>query len=181
LTANPPVGTLNVPITAQRVSTSGVRLSRKEADLVMSWRRPDIYGMKEALLFKEFRDFILRGNVVELAVAVIIGAAFGKIVDAFVKGLITPLIGIFGGAPQFSQNTFTINGSQFLWGAVVDAIVAFLIVALVLFFLVVKPMNTMMTRMRRQDGVKTPAPTVDQKLLTEIRDLLKEQAEARAR
>ena len=132
-------------------------------------------------MFKEFRDFIFRGNVVELAVAVIIGAAFGKIVDAFVKGLVTPLIGIFGGAPEFSQNTFTINGSVFLWGAVIDAIVGFLIVALVIFFLVVKPMNSMMTRMKRQDEVTTPSPTVDQKLLTEIRDLLKEQSEAAAR
>ena len=129
-------------------------------------------------MFKEFRDFILRGNVVELAVAVVIGAAFGKIVDAFVKGLVTPLIGIFGGTPSFSDNKFTINGSEFLWGTVVDAIVAFLIVALVIFFLVVRPMNRMMTRMKRQDEVSTPSPTVDQKLLTEIRDLLQEQSQS---
>jgi large conductance mechanosensitive channel len=127
-------------------------------------------------MFKEFRDFVLRGNVVELAVAVIIGAAFGKIVDAAVKGLVTPLIGIFGGTPDFSANTFSINGSVFLWGDVVNAIVAFLIVALVLFFLIVKPMNTLMVRMKRQEEISPPAPTVDQKLLTEIRDLLKEQS-----
>jgi large conductance mechanosensitive channel len=128
-------------------------------------------------VFKEFRDFILRGNVVELAVAVIIGASFNKIVDAIVKGLITPMIGIFGGAPQFANNMFTINGSEFLWGTVVDAIVSFLIVAAVLFFLIVRPMNTLMARVRRQEEVTPPAPTVDQKLLTEIRDLLKEQGQ----
>jgi large conductance mechanosensitive channel len=127
-------------------------------------------------MLKEFRDFVLRGNVVELAVAVIIGAAFGKIVDAVVKGLITPLIGIFGGTPDFSANTFSINGSVFLWGDVINAIVAFLIVALVLFFLIVKPMNNVMARMKRQEEIVPPAPTVDQKLLTEIRDLLKEQS-----
>jgi large conductance mechanosensitive channel len=127
-------------------------------------------------MFKEFRDFILRGNVVELAVAVIIGAAFTNIVTAISKGLITPLIGIFGGTPDFSQNKFTINGSVFLWGDVVNAIIGFLIVAAVLFFLIVKPMNTMMARMKRQEEVTPPAPTVDQKLLTEIRDLLKEQS-----
>lgn len=125
-------------------------------------------------MIKEFRDFILRGNVVELAVAVIIGAAFNKIVDAVVKGLVTPLIGIFGGTPQFGNNKFTINGSEFLWGTVVDAIVGFLIVALVLFFLVVKPMNALAARTKKQEEVAPPAPTVDQKLLTEIRDLLKE-------
>lgn len=126
-------------------------------------------------MIKEFRDFILRGNVIELAVAVIIGASFNKIVDAVVKGLITPLIGIFGGAPQFAANKFTINGSEFLWGTVVDAIIGFLIVALVLFFLVVKPMNALAARTKKQEAVAPPAPTVDQKLLTEIRDLLKEQ------
>lgn len=130
-------------------------------------------------MIKEFRDFILRGNVVELAVAVIIGAAFNKVVDAIVKGLITPLIGIFGGTPDFSANVFTINGSEFRWGDVVNAIIGFLIVAAVLFFLIVKPMNTMMARMKRQEEVSPPAPTVDQKLLTEIRDLLQEQAQAR--
>jgi large conductance mechanosensitive channel len=131
---------------------------------------------KEGRMFKEFRDFIMRGNVVELAVAVIIGAAFTEIVTAVSKGLITPLIGIFGGTPDFSANKFTINGSEFLWGNVVNAIIGFLIVAAVLFFLIVRPMNTLMARMKRQEEVTPPAPTVDQKLLTEIRDLLKEQS-----
>ena len=128
-------------------------------------------------MLKEFRDFIMRGNVVELAVAVIIGAAFGAVITAFVKGFVTPLIGIFGGAPSFADNTFTINGSEFLWGSFVDAVIAFLIIALVIFFLVVKPMNAVMARMKRQEEVEPPAPTVDQKLLTEIRDLLQEQTQ----
>jgi large conductance mechanosensitive channel len=130
---------------------------------------------KDGWMIKEFRDFILRGNVIELAVAVIIGAAFTSVVNAIVKGLFTPLIGVFGGMPDFSANKFTINGSVFLWGDVVNAIISFLIMALVIFFLIVKPMNAMTARMKRDKEVTTDAPTVDQKLLTEIRDLLKDQ------
>ncbi len=93
-------------------------------------------------MLKDFRDFILRGNVVELAVAVVIGAAFKAIVDALVKDLITPLLAAIGGTPDFSALKFTINGSQFLIGDFINNIVSFIIIAAVIFFLVVKPMNT---------------------------------------
>src|ERR1043166_6524660 len=97
-----------------------------------------------------FRKFILRGNVVSLAVAVVIGAAFGAVVTALVKDLITPLIAAMGGQPDFSAGAFTINGSKFLIGDFINAIVAFLIVAAVIFFLVVRPMNLLMARVNRQ-------------------------------
>jgi large conductance mechanosensitive channel len=124
-------------------------------------------------MLKEFRDFILRGNVIDLAVAVVIGAAFKAIVDALVKDLITPLIAAIGGQPDFSAVSFTVNGSRFLIGDFINNIVSFLIIAAVIFFLVVKPINLMMTRASRKtaDGAP-PAPTKEEVLLTEIRDAL---------
>jgi large conductance mechanosensitive channel len=105
-------------------------------------------------MFKEFRDFVLRGNVVELAVAVVIGAAFGALVTAFVSSFITPLIAAIGGKPDFSALAFTINGSKFTYGAFLNALISFLIIAAVIFFLVVRPLNALMARLR-------PEPAVD--------------------
>jgi large conductance mechanosensitive channel len=105
-------------------------------------------------MLKEFRDFVLRGNVVELAVAVVIGAAFGAVVTAFVSSFITPLIAAIGGKPDFSALAFTINGSKFAYGAFLNALISFLIIAAVIFFLVVRPLNALMTRLR-------PEPAVD--------------------
>jgi large conductance mechanosensitive channel len=127
-------------------------------------------------VLKEFRDFILRGNVIELAVAVVIGAAFKAIVDALVKDLITPLIAAIGGQPDFSAIKFTINKSEFLIGDFINAIVSFLIIAAVIFFLVVKPVNAIMARAARKTEVAAPpAPTKEEVLLTEIRDALRAQ------
>ena len=94
-----------------------------------------------------FKKFLLRGNVVDLAVAVVIGAAFKEIVDTMVKGLITPLIGIFGGVPDFSALSFSINNSRFLVGEFVNAIVAFVILAAVIYFIVIVPTNRLMARL----------------------------------
>ena len=124
-------------------------------------------------MLKEFRDFILRGNVVELAVAVIIGAAFGAVVSALAASFITPLIALIGGKPDFGDLVFTISGTEFPYGRFVDALIAFLIVAAVVFFVVVKPMNTLMTRIRRDAEPASAAPAEDVVLLTEIRDLLR--------
>ncbi len=99
-------------------------------------------------LGREFRDFILRGNVVDLAIAVVIGAAFGSIVTALVKDLITPLIAAIGGKPDFSKIVFTINGSQFFIGDFINAVVSFLVIAAVVFFFVVKPVNGLMARFK---------------------------------
>ena len=97
---------------------------------------------------KEFRDFILRGNVVDLAVGVIIGGAFGKIVNSLVNDLITPLIGIFFADPKkpisFDQLNFAVRGSRFLIGDFLNVVVAFVLIAAVVFFFVVKPVNHLM-------------------------------------
>lgn len=92
-------------------------------------------------MLKGFREFIMRGNVVDLAVAVVIGAAFNAVVQSLVKDLITPLIAAVGGQPNFSGLTFTIHHSKFLYGDFVNAVVSFLILAAVVFFLVVQPLN----------------------------------------
>lgn len=98
----------------------------------------------------EFRQFILRGNLVDLAVAVVIGTAFGALVSALVRDLITPLIAAIGGEPDFSALTFELNGSQFFYGDFLNALLAFVLVAAVLFFGVVKPVNTLMARYRAE-------------------------------
>jgi len=127
-----------------------------------------------AAMLKEFRDFILRGNVIDLAVAVVIGAAFKAIVDALVKDVITPLLAAVGGQPDFSAIKFTINGSQFLIGDFFNAVVSFLIIAAVIFFLVVKPTNAIMARaVKATEVAAPPAPTKQEVLLTEIRDALR--------
>ena len=94
-------------------------------------------------MLKEFREFILRGNLVELAVAVVIGTAFGAVITALVSSLITPLIAAVGGEPDFSSLDFTINGSTFRYGVFINALLAFLIIAAVVFFFVVKPYNAL--------------------------------------
>jgi large conductance mechanosensitive channel len=96
---------------------------------------------------KGFRDFILRGNLVDLAVAVVIGAAFGALVTELVKDLITPLIAAIGGKPSFDNLSFTINGSHFLYGAFINALITFLILAAVVYFLVVKPFAALLERL----------------------------------
>ena len=103
----------------------------------------------------EFKQFLLRGNVVDLAVAVVIGAAFGAVVTSLVENIITPIIAAIGGQSDFSELDFTINESRFAYGAFINSVIAFLIIAAVVFFLVVKPMNALLTRMRTEP---TPDP-----------------------
>ena len=107
---------------------------------------------------KGFREFVLRGNVVDLAIAVVIGAAFGAVVVAFVKDLITPLIAAIGGKPDFSALSFTINNSRFLYGDFINALIAFVIIAAVIYFFVVKPYTRLMDRFK---PATTPAPVRD--------------------
>ncbi len=104
-----------------------------------------------------FKQFLMRGNVVDLAVAVVIGGAFGAIVTALVKDLITPLIAALVGKPDFSAIAFTINGSKFPFGDFINAIVTFLLISTAVYFFVVLPINTLMARMRR--GEASPDPT----------------------
>ena len=122
-------------------------------------------------MLKEFRQFILRGNVVDLAVAVVIGTAFGAVVASLVEDIFTPLIAAIFGKPDFSNLTFTINGSKFFYGEFINAVIAFLSVATVIFFAVVKPLNALAAR-RKQEEREPEAPAEDVRLLTEIRDLL---------
>ena len=101
-------------------------------------------------MMKEFKEFLLRGNLLELAVAVVIGAAFTGVVNALVKDLITPLIAAVGGKQDFSSLTFTINHSLFNYGSFLTAVISFVMIAAVIFFLVVKPVNHLMDRMGRK-------------------------------
>jgi large conductance mechanosensitive channel len=107
-------------------------------------------------ILKEFRAFILRGNLVDLAVAVVIGTAFTAVVTALVRDLITPLVAAIFGEPLFDTLAFTINGSRFAYGDFLNAALTFLIIAAVVFFLVVKPVNLMMARLRTEPDVDTP-------------------------
>ena len=105
---------------------------------------------------KDFKEFLLRGNLVDMAVGIVIGVAFAALVTAFVADLITPLIAAIGGQPNFDNLSFTINGSHFLYGSFVNALISFLIIAAVIFFLVVKPVNALMARRRTETPVDVP-------------------------
>ncbi|MGH9409227.1 MAG: large conductance mechanosensitive channel protein MscL [Vicinamibacterales bacterium] len=108
-------------------------------------------------MLKGFKQFVLRGNVVDLAVAVVIGAAFGAVVASLVKDLLTPFIAAIVGKPDFSAIHFAVNGSQFLIGDFINALVSFLLVAAAIYFFVVAPMN--MINERRRRGEPSPDPT----------------------
>ncbi|MEV0789535.1 large conductance mechanosensitive channel protein MscL [Kribbella sp. NPDC050459] len=124
-------------------------------------------------MLKGFKEFIMRGNVVDLAVAVVIGAAFTKIINAVVAGFINPLIAaIFGETDLTGVWNFKINGAEFSIGLILDAALNFLFVAAAVYFFIVMPLNKLAERRQRGEEPE-PAPlTTDQELLTEIRDLL---------
>jgi len=104
-------------------------------------------------MLKEFKQFLLRGNVVDLAVGVVIGAAFGSIVTALVVDLLTPFIAAIAKVPDFSNLFFTLNGSKFMYGHFINAFISFLLVASAVFFFVVKPINALISRSRREPSV----------------------------
>lgn len=126
-------------------------------------------------MIKGFKEFLLRGNVIDLAVAVVIGTAFGAVVTAFATDFIGGLIGVLGGTPDFGRAGVTLNDSKIVYGSTITALINFLIVAAVIYFVVVVPVKRLTAV--RQDGADadTPAPTDEALLLTEIRDLLREQ------
>ena len=95
---------------------------------------------------KDFKEFLLRGNLVDMAVGIVIGLAFAAVVTALVADLVTPLIAAIGGKPDFSTLSFTINKSHFLYGAFLNALITFVVIAAVIFFFVVKPVNALMAR-----------------------------------
>jgi len=103
-----------------------------------------------------FQKFLLRGNVVDLAVAIVIGAAFTSVIQALVKGIITPLIGMFGGQPDFSNYVVTVNNARFAIGDFINAVISFLILALIVYFVIVMPMQALMDRFKPE---AEPSPT----------------------
>jgi large conductance mechanosensitive channel len=124
-------------------------------------------------MLKEFREFLMRGNVVDLAVAVVIGAAFGAVVTSLVSDMITPLVAAVFGEPDFSGLTFMINGSEFRYGSFLNAVFSFLTVAAAVFFLVVKPVNALLARRKAGLEPEPQAVPEDVVLLGEIRDLIR--------
>jgi large conductance mechanosensitive channel len=124
-------------------------------------------------MFRGFRDFVLRGNIVDLAVAVVIGTAFTALVSQFTESFVTPLIAVFTGGGDVGGE-FTINGEPFTYGAFVGAIVTFVITAAVVYYLVVVPMNRIMARFKKPPEQELAEPT-EAELLMEIRDLLRAQ------
>jgi large conductance mechanosensitive channel len=102
---------------------------------------------------RDFREFLLRGNLVDMAVGVVIGIAFAAVVTAFVGDIITPIIAAIGGQPNFNDLTFTINKSHFLYGSFLDAVLSFIVIAAAVFFFVVKPVNALMARRRTEPPV----------------------------
>jgi large conductance mechanosensitive channel len=107
-----------------------------------------VFDAKEASMLKEFRDFLLRGNIVELAVAFVMGLAFAAVVNSLVNDLIMPLIAMVVGKPDFSDLTFTINDARFRYGAFITVLVQFVSIAAAVFFFVVKPVNALLQRFR---------------------------------
>jgi large conductance mechanosensitive channel len=104
-------------------------------------------------VLKGFREFILRGNLVDLAVAVVIGTAFGAVVTSLVEDMITPLIAAVGGEPDFSALSFTVNGSEFRYGEFLNALLSFLLIAAVIYFLVLRPVSALLERVRSEPPV----------------------------
>ena len=124
-------------------------------------------------MIKGFKDFLLRGNIVDLAVAVVIGVAFTALVAAFTESFLKPLIGLIGGG-GIEGGTFTINGQVFTWAAFINAVITFVLTAAVVYFAVVLPMKTIMERRKRGEEAGPAEPT-QVELLVEIRDLLRAQ------
>jgi large conductance mechanosensitive channel len=113
--------------------------------------------VKEFAMFKGFKQFLLRGNVLDLAVAVVMGGAFGAVVTALVKDLLTPLIAAIVRAPDFSTLAFDVNGSKFLIGDFINSLISFLLIAVGVYLFVIMPVNALMARLNR--GEAPPDPT----------------------
>ena len=120
-------------------------------------------------MIKGFKDFLMRGNVVDLAIAVVIGVAFGLVVTAFATDFVGGLIGAIGGTPDFSRAGFTINDSKVVYGSTINALIQFVIIAAAIYFLVVNPLLRMGVLKEEEES----GPSEEAALLTEIRDLLR--------
>jgi large conductance mechanosensitive channel len=123
---------------------------------------------REAVMFDGFKQFVLRGNVVDMAVGVVIGAAFAAVVTALTKDFLTPLIGAVVGKPDFSSITFTANRSVFALGDLMNAAVSFVLAAAAVYFLVVVPVNALLTRVRKTAAPVDPVTKICSECLSEI-------------
>jgi large conductance mechanosensitive channel len=119
-------------------------------------------------MLRGFRDFVLRGNVLDLAVAVVIGGAFGAVITALVKDILTPIIGAVAGQPDFSAYRVTVNGSELLIGDFVNAVIAFLLIAAAVYVFVVVPVNALMARRRRGEPPSDPTTKKCVECLSEV-------------
>lgn len=108
---------------------------------------------KSIKLIDGFKQFVLRGNVVDLAVGVVIGTAFGKVVTALVENVLTPFIGAIAKVPDFSDLTFTINGSKFMYGNFINALISFILVAAAIYFFVITPINTLIAKTKKEKPI----------------------------
>ena len=122
-------------------------------------------------MLKEFKEFIVKGNAIDLAVGVLIGASFAQVVKAFLDGIIQPLLNQIGGKPNVSLHLWIFDV-----GLVVNAILSLIIIGAILFFIIIKPMNHLKALTKKQEAAAPPEPTAQEKLLVEIRDLLKNKA-----
>ena len=129
-------------------------------------------------MLKEFRTFILRGNAIDLAVAVVLGAAFGAVVTSLVEDIVTPIISIVFGKPGFADLTITINDAVIRYGEFLNAVLSLITIGAAVFFLVVKPVNLLMARRKAGEDPPPEAVPEDVVLLGEIRDLLRSQSSA---
>jgi large conductance mechanosensitive channel len=130
-----------------------------------------IENQRTATMLKEFKEFIIKGNAIDLAVGVLIGAAFGQVVKAFLDGIIQPLLNKLGGKPDVSLHLWVFDV-----GLVVNAILSLIIIGAVLFFIIIKPMNHLKALAAKKAEAVALEPTAQEKLLIEIRDLLKEKS-----
>jgi large conductance mechanosensitive channel len=119
-------------------------------------------------ILNEFKQFLLRGNVVDLAVGVVVGAAFGTVVTSLVKSILTPLIGAIAKVPDFSGLVFTINGSRFMYGEFINALISFLLVSAAIFFFVIKPMNLLVAKTKKETKPIDPTTKKCTECLSEI-------------
>jgi large conductance mechanosensitive channel len=130
-------------------------------------------------MVKEFRDFVLRGNVVDLAIAVMIGTAFATVVKSFTDNILMNIIALFGGQPDFSSLDFSLGDTVFTYGAFLTDVVSFVILAAIVFFFVVKPINLFLSRIKKEEAAKAPPPPAPmspaaERLLEELRLALKD-------
>ncbi len=119
-------------------------------------------------MLKGFKQFVMRGNVLDLAVAVVMGAAFGRVVTAVVEDLVTPIVAALVGKPDFSALKFTVNGSMFKIGDFINAVISFLLIAAAVYFFIILPVNSLTARLRRGEAPPDPTTKKCPECLTEI-------------